>query len=132
VRDLGAADVIDYETQDVAEAVRSVAPDGIDAVADMVGDKDAVSRLSELIRAGGRVASAAGGADPEALAARDIKAANVMTMTTTPLLDGIAAALADGRVRPPQIERAPLDRAGDAISRVGEHHVRGKIVILLS
>src|SRR5438105_734777 len=67
-RRFGAAEVIDYTAGDVVEAVRSLHPDGIDGAADMHGDRDGLARLAEQIRSGGRVASAVGSADAEALA----------------------------------------------------------------
>jgi NADPH:quinone reductase-like Zn-dependent oxidoreductase len=82
-RGLGAADVIDYTVGDVVDAVRSSYPDGIDANADMHGDKESVTQLAEQVRTGGRVASAVGAADPEALADRGIQATNVMGMVAT-------------------------------------------------
>src|SRR6266550_469760 len=74
---LGASDVIDYTAGDVAEAIRSRYPDGVDAVADMHGDKDLIARLAEQVRSGGHVTSAVGAADPEALAQRGIEASNI-------------------------------------------------------
>jgi NADPH2:quinone reductase len=59
-RPLGAIDVVDYTEGDVAEAVRSRYPDGIDAIADMVGDRDSMPRLARLVRRGGRIASCVG------------------------------------------------------------------------
>lgn len=132
VRGLGAADVIDYTAGDVGEALRSLEPNGIDAIADMVGDKESVTRLSEQLRSGGRVASAAGGADELALAERDIKAANVMTIVTTERLDELAKGFEDGRLTSPQIESLTLDQAAEALARVGSKHVRGKLVIAVS
>lgn len=47
-RTLGAAEVVDYGAGDVVEAVRSLAPDGIDVIADMHGGDD-TARLGELV-----------------------------------------------------------------------------------
>ena len=132
MRGLGAADVIDYTAGDVSDALRSLRPNGIDAIVDMVGDKESVMRLSEQLRSGGRVASAAGGADEAALAERDIKAANVQTMVTTERLDELAKGFEDGRLKSPQIESVALDQAAEALARVGSKHVRGKLVIAVS
>ncbi len=89
-------------------------------------------RLSEQLRSGGRVASAAGGADEATLAERDIKAANVQTMVTTERLDELAKGFKDGRLTSPQIESVALDQAAEALARVGSKHVRGKLVIAVS
>ena len=55
---LGAAEVIDYASGDVADEVRARHPDGIHAVADMFRDKELVARLAEQVRSGGHVVSA--------------------------------------------------------------------------
>ena len=127
--ELGAVEVIDYTTGDVGEALRALQPDGIDAILDMVGDKDSVNRLSEQLRPSGRVASAAGGADAEALGARGIEATNVQTMVAAGGLTALAASLADGAIRSPQIEVLALADAGEALAKIGTRHVRGKLVL---
>ena len=129
VRRLGAAEFIDYAAGDAAEALRSAAPDGIDAIADMSGDKELVTRFSEQLRPGGRVASAAGGADEEALAPRGVKASNIFARVDGGRLTEVAAAIEAGTVRTPDIETLPLAQAPDALARVGERHTRGKLVL---
>ena len=70
-RTLGAAEVIDYAAGDVVDAVRALAPDGVDVVAEMHRGEDG-ARLAELVRSGGRFVSAVGGADEDALKARGV------------------------------------------------------------
>jgi NADPH:quinone reductase len=130
-RRLGAADVIDYTAVDVAEAVRARHPDGIDAIADMHGDKEGVARLAEHVRSGGHVASAVGGADPEALADRGISATNVMGMVTTASLDELAGMLERGEITRPEIQTFRLADAEQALAAVGSGQVRGKIIVTL-
>ena len=130
-RGLGATDVIDYGSGDVVEAARSHHPEGIDAVADMHGDGEQVARLSELVRSGGRVASAVGAADVEALGARGVQATNVMGRVATESLDVLSGMLAAGEIVAPQIRSYPLTDAGEALAAVGTGHVRGKIVVVV-
>ena len=129
VRGLGASDFIDYTAADTEEALRSIAPDGIDAIADMSGNKELVTRLSEQLRPDGRVASSAGGADEEALGPRGVKASNIFARVDAEQLGRLAQAIEEGRVRTPEVETLPLDRAADAIVRAGERHTRGKLVL---
>ena len=77
VRDLGATDVIDYETGDVAAAIRALVPDGVDALIDLHSDHDTLLALSETVRQGGHVVSPAGAADADALEARGLHGGNV-------------------------------------------------------
>jgi NADPH:quinone reductase len=131
-RRLGAADVVDYTGGDVAEAVRSAFPEGIDAVADMHGDKEGVARLAEQVRSGGHVASIVGAVDPEALKERGIEATNVSGRVTTGSLEAISGMVESGEIAAPEIRSFSLAEAGDALAAVATHHVRGKIVVTVS
>jgi NADPH:quinone reductase-like Zn-dependent oxidoreductase len=129
-RGLGAADVIDYTAGDVAEAVRSRHPDGVDAIADMHGDREGVAQLAEQVGAGGHVASAVGAADTEALAERGIEATNVMGNVTTASLEVLAGMLERTEIASPEIHPYPLADAGQAFEFLATKHVRGKLVII--
>jgi NADPH:quinone reductase-like Zn-dependent oxidoreductase len=128
-RKLGAAEVIDYAAGDVAEAVRSLAPDGVDVIAEMHGGDDTV-RLAELVRSGGRVVSAVGGADEETLKARGIEAANIMGMVATAPQETLAGMLERGEIVSPEIRTFPLAEAAEAFGQVGSGHTRGKIAVV--
>ena len=129
---LGANGVVDYTAEDTAEAVRSRYPDGVDAIVDMVGDKDEVSRLADRVRPGGRVASCVGAADEQALRPRDITASNVVTVVTSERLDSLVASIARGELRVPEIDAMRLSDAGEALSRIATKHVRGKLVLTVT
>jgi NADPH:quinone reductase-like Zn-dependent oxidoreductase len=128
-RTLGAAEAVDYDAGDVVEAVRSLAPEGIDVIAEMHGGDD-TARLAELVRSGGRVVSAVGGADDETLKARGIEAANIMGMVSTASLETLAGMLERGELVSPEIRTFPLAEAADAFAQVATGHTRGKIVVI--
>lgn len=128
-RRLGAVDVIDYAAGDVVEAVRFHYPDGIDAVADMHGDKEGLVRLADNVPSGGHVASAVGGADVEALRARRVEATNVMGQVMTASLEVLLGMLTAGEIVAPEIRSFSLADAGEALAAVGTGHVRGKLVV---
>ncbi|HEX6401318.1 MAG TPA: NADP-dependent oxidoreductase [Actinomycetota bacterium] len=128
-RTLGAADVVDYQAGDVVEIVRSLAPEGIDVIAEMHGGED-TARLAELVRSGGRVVSAVGGADEDTLKARGIEAANVMGMVSTASLETLAGMFDRGEVVSPEIGTFPLEEAAEAFAQVATGHTRGKIVVV--
>lgn len=130
-RRLGAADVIDYTGGDVAEAVRSAFPDGIDAIADMHGGKEGLARLAEQVRSGGHVASVVGAVDPESLGNRGIEATNVSGRVSTGSLEALSGMVEAGEIAAPEIRSFSLAEAGDALAAVATHHVRGKIVVTL-
>jgi NADPH:quinone reductase len=127
---LGAAEVVDYTAGDVVEAVRSRAPDGVAAVADLHGDRDVLARLAEHVREGGYVVSAVGSADIDALAERKIEGTNVQGQVTTASLTTLASMHERGELVPPEIESFPLEQAWDALTDAGSGHTRGKLVVL--
>jgi NADPH2:quinone reductase len=129
IRELGAAEAIDYTTTDVVDAVRSLHPDGVAAVFDLAGDSALNARLPEVIRPGGSLASMAGGADVEALATRGISGVNIRTQVTAEALNRLASLATEGRLRRPEIHTLPLAEAGSALAQVGGRHVTGKLVI---
>jgi NADPH:quinone reductase len=129
-RKLGAVDVLDYGTGDPADLIRAAYPDGIDAIADMHGDKESVTRLAELVHEGGHVASAAGGADAEALGARGIEGTNVQGRVTSDLLANLAGLLDEGQIVAPELHPYPLSDSAKALEDVGSLHTRGKIFVL--
>jgi D-arabinose 1-dehydrogenase-like Zn-dependent alcohol dehydrogenase len=116
-------------TEDVVAAVRAAHPHGIAAVLDMVGDKEAIAHLAELVRSGGPVVSMMGGADADALASRGLTGVNVRTQATTEKLVRLAGFVASGTLRRPEIKTVQLADAGQALAEIAERHVRGKLVI---
>jgi NADPH2:quinone reductase len=130
-RALGASDLVDYEAGDVVEAVRSLAPGGVNVIAEMHGGDDS-ARLAELVRPGGRFVSAVGGADADALKAREIEAINVMGMVATEPLEALAGMLEREEIQIPEIRTFPLDQAAEALEQVASGHTRGKVVVVRS
>jgi NADPH:quinone reductase-like Zn-dependent oxidoreductase len=131
-RGLGASDVIDYTTEAVGDAVRSRYPDGVDAIVDLVGDKAALTALSERLRPGGRVASAVDAADVEELAKRGISATNVASWLSSEQLAQLTRWLEDGTLRLPEIHTVGFEDAAEALARIATKHTRGKLVLAIS
>lgn len=103
--------VVDY-TGDLAAQVKDIAPSGVDAALHLVGDGQA---LSELVTAGGRIASTLGfGAD--AAEGRDVTAVAVMADADTATLERLAADVAAGRLRVPVTATYPLEQAPQAFT----------------
>jgi len=128
-RTLGAAETVDYAAGDVVEAVRSLAPEGVDVIAEMHGGDD-TARLAELVGSGGRVVSAVGGADEETLKARGIEAVNVMGRVATGPLETLAGLLERGDLVSPEVRSFPLAETVAAFEQVATGHTRGKIVVI--
>jgi NADPH:quinone reductase-like Zn-dependent oxidoreductase len=121
VESLGAVHV--PSGPDFAAGVRAAAPDGVDAVYDLVGGEvlraaaELLTDRTKLITAGGKDIVAQLGGAPVARA------------RTAAVLDEVARLVVDGKLRPYVTQTFPLDRAAEALRTVEEGHARGKIVI---
>ncbi|MBV8284899.1 MAG: NADP-dependent oxidoreductase, partial [Candidatus Eremiobacteraeota bacterium] len=71
-RSLGVDEFVAYDRDDVAAAVRRNHPDGIDAVLDLVDDRDHLTAVADVLREGGRIVSTIGSADIDTLAKRNV------------------------------------------------------------
>lgn len=111
VRDMGAADVVDY-AQDVGQQVRALRPQGVDAVLHFAGDGMA---LADLLVPGGRLASTLG-LGPDQFAGRDLTAVAVMAQPTEESLERLASLVAQGALRVPITRTYSLEDAPRAFS----------------
>jgi NADPH:quinone reductase len=128
VRELGAADTIDYTTGSVAEAVRSRHPDGIAALLDVVDQKEALTELASVVRRGGHVATLLGAADVEQLADRGIAGHNVNAAPTADKLGLLGELASSGALRVPIQAVYPLARVGEALEAF-QKGTRGKLIV---
>ena len=124
VRSLGATPV--RYGAGVAERLRAVAPDGVDAVLDLVGG-DAVREVADALRAPGRLVSTA---DPDTAA--ELGGAHVRRSGTAAPLAALAELVAAGTLDPHITARYPLERAAEAMAEVEGGHVRGKLILEMS
>lgn len=68
-------------------------------------------------------------ADEEALKARGVTGTNLNAWVTGERLARLAAHVATGTIRRPEVEVFPLEDAATALAQAGGHHVRGKVVL---
>ena len=130
IRELGAADTIDYSAGSVAEAVRSRYPDGVAALIDLVDQKDALMELAAVVRKGGHVATLLGAADVDQLATRSVTGHNVNAAPTADKLRLLGELAASGALRVPIQGVYSIDQAGDALQAF-QQGTRGKLVVRL-
>jgi NADPH:quinone reductase-like Zn-dependent oxidoreductase len=99
VRELGAAEVVDWSAGDLTAAVRTRYPAGIDAVVDLINfDADALAALARgVLRDGGHVTSTLMAVDPDRL--NGANGTNVFASPRAEWLEEMAALAADGRLR---------------------------------
>ncbi|MFB0620833.1 NADP-dependent oxidoreductase [Streptomyces sp. AGS-58] len=129
-RTLGAAEVIDYRTSNVADAVRAAHPDGVDAVLDLVDNRDVLmQKIAPLVRDGGRLASTVFAADPHALADRGVRAVNFNYQATDEDMAELAELVTSGVLKIAETTLFPLTAMDEAYTASTSGHVRGKLVI---
>ncbi|MFJ9583181.1 NADP-dependent oxidoreductase [Streptomyces acidicola] len=106
----------------LAERVRALAPDGLDAVLDAAG-KRALRVSPELLATGGRLVSVA---DPQ------VKALGGEYVFARPAADDLAELgrmVEDGRMRVEIAQTFPLEKAAEAQELIRAGHTRGKLVV---
>jgi NADPH2:quinone reductase len=107
----------------LVENVRAVAPDGVDAVLDLVGG-EALDATGQLLREGGRVASVI---DPGVK--ERFGGAYIFVHADHERLARLLGLVAEGRLRVQIAERFPLEETRRALRTSEGRHVRGKLVI---
>lgn len=130
VRALGASETVDYGAGNVAEAIRARFPDGVTALIDTVNREDAFTQMAELVRDGGRIATTLGTADVDGLAARKVRATNVMGTPTAESLALLAEQVAAETLRIEIQGTYPLADAASAHAAFMAG-TRGKLVLAL-
>lgn len=124
VQSLGAVLVVRGEG--VADRVREILPDGVDAVLDLVGG-DALRAVAGLAKGAQRIVSAA---DPATAA--EVGGAAVLRSRTGAVLGEVAGMVAAGKIDPHVNETFSLAEAGEALASVERGHARGKVVLAVS
>jgi NADPH:quinone reductase-like Zn-dependent oxidoreductase len=128
IRQLGAAQTVDYTADGVAEQVRKTHPDGIDAVLDLTRDPAGFTEYAELVRDGGAALSTSLTATPELLASERITVSNFMMQDKPGLLARITALAASGTITVPVQRTITLDEVPEALARLMAVGGRSKAV----
>ncbi|SOD98055.1 quinone oxidoreductase family protein [Blastococcus haudaquaticus] len=128
VRDMGATDVVDWSAGDLAERVRSLHPDGVAAIVDLVNrNTDTFTALATRVLArGGRVACTGHAADPDRLPG--VRATNVRAEVDQDALRTIADLVGAGRLHAPITATFPFDEVATAFETLRTGAV-GKLAI---
>lgn len=107
----------------VADRVREILPDGVDAILDLVGG-ESVGAVAGLVADRSRLLTTA---DPGVVS--DLGGSGVERDGSGAVLSEIVQLVAEGKLDPHVNDVVPLDRAGEALTSVESGHSRGKIVI---
>jgi len=123
VRDIGADEVIDYNTTDFRQIVSNC-----DAVFDTVGG-DVALRSFAVLKPGGRAAFIASGAQPPKADRSDVTALRPAVGRDRAHLNRIVELYLAGAVRPPPVTLYNLPDAPEALRVSESRHLRGKLVL---
>ncbi|MET8984595.1 NADP-dependent oxidoreductase [Nonomuraea wenchangensis] len=121
-----SAHLIDY-SGDVNAQVRTLAPEGVDAVLHLAGDGVA---LAGLLRQGGRIASTVG-LTPDAVERTDVTVHPIMADPNAQTLSALADHAASGALRVPVTATYPLEQAPEAFAAFGAGAL-GKLAVTCS
>lgn len=122
LRELGADEIIDYNTQDFTEIVSNC-----DAVLDTVGDKVAMMSF-QVLRPGGRAAFIASGATAPTPQRDDVQSLRPNVTRDRPHLQRILELVDLGVIKVPPIKEYPLSEAAAAHHVSEGRHLKGKLV----
>jgi NADPH:quinone reductase-like Zn-dependent oxidoreductase len=125
VRGLGPDEIIDYNAIDFTRAVSNC-----DAVFDTVGGEVAQKSFA-VLKPGGRAAFIASGPQAPKPDRNDVTALRPAVGRARAPLERIAALVAAGAVRPPEVKLFRLSQAVDAHRLSESRHFRGKLVFQL-
>lgn len=109
----------------VAERIRQILPDGVDAIFDLAGG-DALRAVGDLVSDRTKLISAG---DPSV---EELGGHMIERDRTSRVLEIVAGLVADGKLDPHVEDVRPLDEAADAVAAVEIGHARGKVVIAVS
>ncbi|HLI41461.1 MAG TPA: NADP-dependent oxidoreductase [Streptosporangiaceae bacterium] len=127
LRGLGASEVFDYHDADWVQQVRGAVPGGVDLLLDGAGGQTRDQALG-AVRDGGRAAFIVLQGSPAQLE-RGITGESFAAHVDRQRLEALGR-LADAGTLRPQVEAVlPLEQAREALARVADRHVRGKIVL---
>jgi NADPH:quinone reductase-like Zn-dependent oxidoreductase len=129
LRALGAAETIDYTREDIAAVARERYPGGLGVLIDLPNGRGEVARLSDVVRDGGRVASACWGADPKTLAQRGIVATNVAANACDPgVIARVIDLVASEKLAIGYDEVRPLEEVPKAVSEIAGGRSRKTVI----
>ncbi len=127
VREMGADPAIDGKHEDVAEAARRLAPDGVDAILALTGG-DALERALDVLRRDGRLAYP-NGTEPEPKKRRGVEFISYDAISGVREFERLNRAVEAAKLKVPIAEAFALARANKAHERLAEGHVLGKMVL---
>ncbi len=126
MRGLGAEAVIDYQSEDLLEAIHSRYPRGVDKAVNGV-EGETADRVVQALRDGGQMVDLTGSATAERPGVRVIK--DYVVRADGDRLASITRMIDAGHLRVEVEQVFPFETRPAALELVQSKHVRGKIVL---
>lgn len=129
VRDLGAAEFVDYGAGDPAEALHELHPNGVDAFVDLFGG-DELGRFAQTVKPGGRAVSVLVPPAPEEFRRRGVAWHYVFVRQSGAQLAELVTMIERGELRVVVADTYPLEDAAEAHVRLERGSgLHGKLVL---
>jgi NADPH:quinone reductase-like Zn-dependent oxidoreductase len=128
VRELGAHEFVDYHDPDPIRRLRELAPDGADALLDLVGG-DELDDYATAIRSGGRVTSTLEPLDDRRWPERNITGRYVYVQRNGAQLARLVELHSEGQLRGQVADVLPLGKVAEAHRRLESGGIEGKLVL---
>lgn len=126
---LGADEVIDYQKEDVTQALLKRHPEKMDMVYNTVGE-EIEKECFKLTKKGGWLVSITSLVNLEQAKREGIRAEHVFVQPNRNQLEHITQLIESEKIKPPILSHTfPLERVADALRLSRERHVQGKLVI---
>lgn len=126
VKELGADEVIDYQTEKFDEKLHD-----FDAVFDTVGG-DTYTRSFSVVKTGGAIASMVEQTNDELAKTHNVSAHHISSEATRDRLEHITELLEQGALKIHVDKTFPLEQAADALEYVKNGQHKGKVVITIT
>jgi NADPH:quinone reductase-like Zn-dependent oxidoreductase len=127
VKRLGADRAVDGKRDDIREAAREFAPDGVDAVLAFVGGKE-LTRCLDALRKNGRVAYP-NGVEPEPRKRKGVRMKSYDAVPGVREFDRLNRAIEEADLQVPIAAAFKLEEAADAHRFIEKGHVLGKVML---
>jgi NADPH:quinone reductase-like Zn-dependent oxidoreductase len=131
LRELGAAETIDFTAGPTVDQVREAHPDGIDTIVDLVSAPGEIEPVALLLKPNGCIVSSNGAVGGELLAVHGLRGANLYANMAPATLVFLAESIAAGQLRVRIDHRVPLEEAAAALERLKAGEARGKTVLAI-
>lgn len=124
VRDLGAAETIDYKAGSLEEGIVAAAPGGLDGVVDLTGNRESIAAAARHLRDGAAVVSIAFGVSEQLQADPRVRAVNYALDRKGERLEEVARLAGEKAIVPVIDTEISLE---DALARSGNQQDRGNL-----